>query len=196
MEDLQQTALYEGRAGRDEPGLINLAKGDPLYPKLWQNPCWLSFRLNYLSLQFNAPVYGAIQEKLGLLRPEFVVLWSLYLSPGLTLTEVVRSSGFPKNTLSRAITKLDGLKLLNREVDPLDQRRVTMQLTAGGLEAVESVKVMMLSYERTMLDSLSPSERLCLSDILTKLVVASESWPQSGSQFLEEEGEQESESKK
>lgn len=177
MDELLRIAFYEGRAGRDEPGLSGLSEGDPLYPKLWQNPCWFSFRLNYLALQFNNPVYGMIQQQLGLLRPEFVVLWSLYLSAELTLTEVVRSSGFPKNTLSRAVTKLDGMGMISREVDPLDQRRVAMKLTEKGRAAVDSVQSQMISYERTMLDCLSPAERLNLSEILTKLVVASERWP-------------------
>ncbi|MBN8953603.1 MULTISPECIES: MarR family transcriptional regulator [unclassified Rhizobium] len=178
MDELLRTALYEGRAGRDEPGLSSLSEDDPLYPKLWRNPCWFSFRLNYLALQFNNPVYGLIQQQLGLLRPEFVVLWSLYLSDELTLTEVVRSSGFPKNTLSRAVTKLDTLGMISRELDQIDQRRVALKLTEKGRAAVEAVEEKMMSYERTMLECLSPAERLNLSEILTKLVVASESWPQ------------------
>ncbi|MCR8493765.1 MarR family winged helix-turn-helix transcriptional regulator [Brucella cytisi] len=134
--------------------------------------------MNYLALRFNNPVYGLIQQQLGLLRPEFVVLWSLYLSAELTLTEVVRSSGFPKNTLSRAVNKLDTLGMISRELDPIDQRRVALKLTEKGRLAVEAVEAKMMDHERMMLESLSPAERLNLSEILTKLVVASESWPQ------------------
>ncbi|WP_192799880.1 MarR family winged helix-turn-helix transcriptional regulator [Brucella anthropi] len=134
--------------------------------------------MNYLALRFNNPVYGLIQQQLGLLRPEFVVLWSLYLSAELTLTEVVRSSGFPKNTLSRAVNKLDTLGMISRELDPIDQRRVALKLTENGRLAVEAVEAKMMDHERMMLESLSPAERLNLSEILTKLVVASESWPQ------------------
>ena len=178
MDELMRTALYEGRAGRDESELTGLSEDDPLFPKLWHNPCWLSFRLNYLALRFNNPVYSLIQQKLGLLRPEFVVLWSLYLSHELTLTEVVRSSGFPKNTLSRAINRLDSLGMIQRELDMTDQRRIAMKLTDKGREAVESVEAIMMKHERTMLECLSPAERLNLSEILTKLAVASEGWPQ------------------
>lgn len=190
MDDLLRTALYEGRAGREEPGLSSLSEGDPLYLKLWRNPCWLSFRLNYLALRFNNPVYGMIQQQLGLLRPEFVVLWSLYLSAELTLTEVVRSSGFPKNTLSRAVNKLDTLGMIDRALDPIDQRRVALKLTNKGRTAVEAVEAKMMDHERVMLDCLSPAERLNLSEILTKLVVASETWPhQLTADFEPAEGE-------
>lgn len=99
-------------------------------------------------------------------------MWSLYLGDGLTLTEVVRSSNFPKNTLSRAVNKVATLGLIDREIDPSDQRRVTLTLTEKGRAAVVSVKELMLEHERAMLECLSPAERLTLSDLLTKMVVA------------------------
>lgn len=156
-----------------------IAEDSPLRLRLWENPCWFSFRLNYLALHFNNPVYDMVQSRLDLLRPDFVVLWSLYLSGPATLTDVVRSSGFPKNTLSRAASKAHRLALIDRETDAEDKRRVTLQLTDKGRKAVESVKSAMLGHERQMLDSLSPAERLTLSEILTKLVAASGDWPQS-----------------
>lgn len=177
MDQSLHPALYEARAGRTKSELADLSPDDPLFPKLWENPCWFSFRLNFLALQFNTPVYGRIQQQLGLLRPEFVVLWSLYLSDKLTLTEVVRSSGFPKNTLSRAVNKLATLGMIDRETDLADLRRATLILTPKGRAAVMEVEQLMINQERMMLEKLSPAERLSLSEILTKLVVASEGWP-------------------
>jgi len=180
MEDEIRQSLYEGRAGRDMPLTADgIADDSPLRLRLWENPCWFSFRLNYLALQFNNPVYGMIQKRLGLLRPEFVVLWSLYLSGPSTLTDVVRSSGFPKNTLSRAASKVHRLGLIDREDDADDQRRITLCLTDKGQEAVRAVEAEMLGHERQMLECLSPAERLTLSEILTKLVATSATWPQS-----------------
>ncbi|WP_374292928.1 MarR family winged helix-turn-helix transcriptional regulator [Paenirhodobacter enshiensis] len=132
-----------------------------------------------MALLFNNPVYGLIQNRLGLLRPEFVVLWSLHLGGPSTLTDVFRASGFPKNTLSRAANKVHRLGLISREGDAEDQRRITLHLTDRGREAVSSVMEPMLAHERRMLDCLSPAERLTLSDILAKLVAASGDWPQS-----------------
>ena len=31
--------------------------------KLWQNPCWLSFRVNYIGHHFNQPLYAHIQRR-------------------------------------------------------------------------------------------------------------------------------------
>ncbi|MCK8779629.1 MarR family transcriptional regulator [Rhizobium sp. NTR19] len=178
MDDAMRQALFEGRAGREEPAVSPGPKIDAMmHAKLWDNPCWFSFRLNYLALHFNNPVYGYIQQNLGLLRPEFVVLWSLYLGGSSTLTDVVRSSGFPKNTLSRAANKLSRLEMIDREIDQDDQRRVTLGLTEKGRAAVESARGKMIEHERRMLECLSPAERLSLSEILTKLVTASAEWP-------------------
>lgn len=177
MDDATHQALHEARAGRDRPEADE--HDNPLHARLWENPCWFSFRLNYLALRFNNPVYGFIQNRLDLLRPDFVVLWSLYLGGDSAQTDVVRTSGFPKNTLSRAVGKVHRLGMIERETDPADQRRVTLRLTGKGRAAVDAVKAQMLGQERLMLDCLSPAERLILSDILTKLVTASGDWPET-----------------
>ena len=48
---------------RREPRSLSVVPGTTgLLPiteaKLWQNPCWLAFRLNYLALRYNVPLYG------------------------------------------------------------------------------------------------------------------------------------------
>ena len=50
--------------------------------KLWDNPCWLAFRLNYLALRYNTPLYDWVQRSHGLSRVEYVVIYSLALTDG------------------------------------------------------------------------------------------------------------------
>lgn len=178
MEDLVKLALFEGRAGRSDAGDSRLNESDILHTKLWSNPCWLSFRINYLALHYNNPIYGLIGADHDLLRPEFVVLYSLFLRDRTTLSEVVAGSGFPKNTLSRAIKKLTRLKLVRREGDLEDLRRVVLCLTEEGRAIVVAKMAPMIERERLMLETLSPAERMMLSDILSKLVIASRDWPE------------------
>lgn len=179
MEKRVEIALLEGRAGRSEVSDDRLSESDILHTKLWENPCWLSFRINYLALHYNNPVYGMIGADHDLLRPEFVVLYSLFLRDRTTLSEVVAGSGFPKNTLSRATKKLTRLKLVHREEDAADLRRVVLCLTDAGRAVVEAKMAPMLERERLMLETLSPAERMMLSDILAKLVIASRDWPET-----------------
>ena len=68
-----------------------LAELDPLtVTKLWDNPCWLSFRLNFVAFRFNDPVYRWIETRYGLVRPEFVALYSVGLNGGVTGNWVIK----------------------------------------------------------------------------------------------------------
>lgn len=146
--------------------------------KLWENPCWLSFRINFVALQFNVPVYRRIEKEFGLPRPEFVVLYSLGLADGLTASAICSSSGFPKNTISRAIQKLIDKKIVRREVDPADLRSFVLFITDEGKRIVDETMQFMVEREKAMLCGLTPAETLMLSELLAKVVVDSQNWPQ------------------
>lgn len=145
--------------------------------KLWQNPCWLSFRINFLALQFNEPIYRWIEKEYGLARPEFVVLYSLGLSDGLTASAISSSSGFPKNTMSRAIQKLIDKDIIRREVDAADLRSFVLYITDEGKRIVDRTMQPMVEREKVMLSGLTPAEKLMLSELLAKVVVESPNWP-------------------
>ena len=135
----------------------------PIHPliaaKLWENPCWFSFRINYLSLRFNGPVYGRIADRHDLSRPEYLVLYSLTLRDGIAAQDICETAGFPKNTISRAIHSFV-LRLT------IEARRIL----------AESVPPM-VAHERRMLSELTQSEQQTLSKLLAKLVVDSPNWP-------------------
>lgn len=172
-----QAALVAARGGRPSGTTQPLPEGDVLYPKLWETPCWFSFRINFLAQRFNEPVYGRIAALHGLLRPEFIILYSLYLRDGQALTDLVTGSAFPKNTLSRASQKLLKKGLIRRVDDRADQRRALLHLTEAGHRIVAGEMGPMLAREQEMLAPLSPAERLTLSDILIKLVMTSREVP-------------------
>lgn len=145
--------------------------------KLWQNPCWLSFRINFLALQFNEPIYRLLEKEYGVTRPEVVVLYSLGLSDGLTASAICSSSGFPKNTISRAIQKLIDKKIIRREVDQADLRSFVLYITDEGKRIVDQAMQPMVERENVMVSALTPAERLMLSELLAKVVVDSPNWP-------------------
>lgn len=177
MSDTTRQALYEGRAGSDAPHTDLLDADDIMSVKLWSNPCWFSFRVNYIALHFNNPVYGMIEARHGLLRPDFVALYSLNLKDRTTASEIAAGSGFPKNTLSRSIQKLLKMKLIRREADPHDLRSFVLCLSEEGRAIVSHAMADMVKRERQMLAALSPAERLTLSELLGKVVLDSPNWP-------------------
>jgi len=155
-----------------------LTELDPLtVTKLWDNPCWLSFRLNFIAFRFNDPVYRWIETRYGLVRPEFVALYAVGLKEGVAAKNIVASSGLPKNTLSRAVQKLLQRRLLKRESDPDDLRSYVLHLTAAGRKIFDETMVPMVEHQATMLAGLSEDEQRQLCTLMDKLVIASPTWP-------------------
>ena len=145
--------------------------------KLWRNPCWFTYRLNYLALRYNVPLYSWVEATYGLSRPEFVVIYSLGLKDGAYARDIGASSGFPQNTLSRAIHKLVRLELVARDPDPKDGRRFVLTLTKAGRDLFEEALPRFVGYEKLMLGALTKQEQRTLSDLMAKMVLASPAWP-------------------
>ena len=144
--------------------------------KLWRNPCWFAFRFNHIALQYNAPLYGWIKRRTGLSRPEFVVIYSLGLLDGTLARDISLSSGFPKNTLSRAIDKLCRLGLIERRTGAADRRNQTLHLLPAGRKMFDETLPQFVLFEERMLRSLSQAERATLSNLLAKIVLDTPNW--------------------
>ncbi|GIX14320.1 MAG: hypothetical protein KatS3mg118_2279 [Paracoccaceae bacterium] len=148
-----------------------------LAAKLWANPCWFSFRLNYLALRYNGPLYDWIRREHGLSRPEYVVVYSLALADGGQARDITATSGFPKNTLSRAIKRIESLGLIERRPLPGGGRAQALHLTAAGWELFHATLPAFIAHERAMLAALTPAEQETLSRLMAKIVVAAADLP-------------------
>jgi len=174
MADTEAFSALLREGGRQR---FNEANVDELVAaKLWNNPCWFSFRINFLALNFNVPIYRWIEKKFGTQRAEFVVIYALGLKDGLTASAVCTSSGFPKNTISRAIQKLLDKDIVRREIDPADLRSFVLYLTDEGKRIVDECMQPQIEREQEMLAGLTAAEKLMLSELLCKVVVDSPNW--------------------
>lgn len=150
---------------------------DMLEAKLWDNPCPFTFRLNYLALLYNTPLYGWINDEYGLKRPEYVVLYSLALADGGSARDVSQTSGFPKNTLSRAINQLEKLGLIQaRDKAPGGRRRQALFLSDAGWALFNETRPAFEAQEQRMLKSLSQGERQMLFELMSKVVMDAQDW--------------------
>lgn len=138
--------------------------------KLWKNPCGLAFRLNYLALRYNTPCYEWVQHCHDLSRIDYVVIYSLALCPGGQARDIGHSSGFPKNSLSRAISKLEQEKYIKRKQDKDDKRQQSLFLTAKGQRLFDKTLPAFEYRENQLLAALSSDEQSQLSDLLAKMV--------------------------
>ena len=150
-----------------------------LHAKLWDNPCWLAFRLNYLALRYNTPLYDWIQRAYGLSRAEYVVIYSLALTDAGQARDISQTSGFPKNTLSRAIARLEELGLIVRDHLPGGGRNQPLHLSDKGRQLFEDTLPAFERFERMMLSALTDTEQQTLADLLAKIVGAGSDWPRT-----------------
>jgi DNA-binding MarR family transcriptional regulator len=149
-----------------------------LEAKLWRNPCWFAFRLNYLALRYNLPLYDWVRRTYGLSRPEYVALYSLSLSDGGRASEIAATSGFPKNTLSRAVRRLEDLGLIAREAPcPGGGRGQALHLSPAGQALCRETLPAFERHERMMLAGLTGQERETLSRLMAKVVMSAADWP-------------------
>jgi len=161
------------RARADVP---DVAAGRPAldaftHARLWRNPCGFAARFNYLALRYNQPLYGWVDERFGLARVEFVVLYSLGLMDGITASEIASSSAFPKNTLSRAVNRLVRLGLVERSTDAVDRRAQPLSLAPRGRALLDEALPRFVALEEEMLKPLSLVERETLANLMAKVVL-------------------------
>lgn len=150
---------------------------DMLDAKLWENPCPFTFRINYLALLYNTPLYTWVQDTYGLKRPEYVVLYSLALADGGSARDISRTSGFPKNTLSRAINRLELMGLIEaRDKAPGGGRKQALHLSQKGWTLFEETRSTFEAQEKRMLTVLSEGERQMLFELMSKVVLAAKDW--------------------
>jgi DNA-binding MarR family transcriptional regulator len=150
--------------------------------KLWQNPCWLSFRANFIAHHFNQPLYDWIQRRYRLTAPEHVVLYALGLKEGITADDIAASSSRPKNTLSRAVNSLLRKKLVLRKQDQTDRRRLSLYLTRSGRKIFDETVPRLVAREQAMAAALTPSEQQVLNRLLTKIILSKSQWPATAGQ--------------
>ena len=141
------------------------------HARLWRNPCGFAARFNYLGLRYNTPLYGWVEERFGLSRAEFVILYSLGLVNGVTASEIATSTAFPKNTLSRAVNRIAKLGLIARTEGESDRRQQNLTLTYAGRAILDEAMPRFVAMEEEMLSSLSLVERETLSALMAKVVL-------------------------
>lgn len=145
--------------------------------KLWNNPCRLSFRVNFIAHHFNQPIYDWVWREYRLTQPEHVVLYALGLKDEITADDIVASTSRPKNTLSRGVNAALRKKLIERRPDPRDRRRLILTLTPAGRRVVARSVPALVAHENAMAARLSKVERRTLEALLEKIILDKANWP-------------------
>jgi len=128
-----------------------------------------AYKIGYVLNFFREPSFRAIEAKLGLTRPEIVLLIALNFRDGITAAEFCEFSGHLKAGVSRAVIQLEKKGCISRSPDPSDNRRQHLHLTETGKALYESYIPGLMLREQAMLSCLSKAERAQLDRLLQKL---------------------------
>ncbi|MET9311312.1 MarR family transcriptional regulator [Kribbella sp. NPDC003505] len=88
---------------------------------------------------------------------------------GVRASDVAQVLGLDKSTVSRGITQLENLGLIERVGDPDDGRARLLRLTATGAERYEAMRTQRQTEFRAILDRWNPTDLADLGRLLTRL---------------------------
>jgi DNA-binding MarR family transcriptional regulator len=112
----------------------------------------------------------------GIQRPEFATLFCTAHLAGATASDVVALTGIPKNSISRAVARLAGDGLIEREQHEDDGRKALLKLTRKGRKAYDALLPQFMARQERMLAVLSPAELKEFDRLLDKLVERDDDW--------------------
>lgn len=130
---------------------------------------FLPYRLSVLSNRVSQQIAGYYHDRFGLTIPQWRVMAVLAETPRLSATEVAERTAMDKAAVSRAVKSLTDRGYLKRHASQTDGRFAHLTLTAKGRKVYDEVIPVALDYEKKLLDTLTPSERKTLDEVLEKL---------------------------
>jgi DNA-binding MarR family transcriptional regulator len=137
------------------------------------NSAW---RLSYIANFYTVPFYHALDQRLGISRGEYVILFCVAQHPGITAQDIVAASGRPKNSISVAVAQLERKRLIVRKRNKDDARRMELRATAAGLSVYSKVVPLLRERERHMLAPLTAGERKQFDALLLKVADRVPDW--------------------
>ena len=90
-------------------------------------------------------------------------------SAGVRASDVAHALGLDKSTVSRGITQLENLGLIERVGDPDDGRARLLRLTTTGAERYEAMRTQRRTEFRAILDRWNPADLSDLGRLLGRL---------------------------
>lgn len=140
------------------------------------NALTLAWRLNYIANFYTVPFYLALEQRIGISRPEYVILFCTAQHPGVTAQEIVAATGRPKNSISVAVAKLERKRLVARRPSAVDSRRMELRVTRAGVAMFRRIVPLLAARERRMLEPLSAPKRAQFNALLMKVAQSVPGW--------------------
>lgn len=135
-----------------------------------------AWRFTLWSNYYTEPCFSAMSRDFDVGRDEFNVLSCLSSYGPMAAKTICDVTGRPKNSISRAVTRLSERKMIRRKINPLDRRESSLILNESGRKLYERVVPVAIERQSAMLSGLSPDERALLDQVLNKLMQFRHEW--------------------
>jgi len=137
---------------------------------------FLPYRLSLLTNTVSAGIARSYRDQHEISVIEWRIMAVLGRYPGLTASEIGERTAMDKVAISRAVKNLVARGLLQRVTDPLDRRRIHLELSPDqGQNLLAEIIPLAQDYEKQLMESLTREDQLHLSAMLKALQQKAES---------------------
>lgn len=165
---------------RPDKGQLTETFGALSLAMLSDTPIRHVWRLSVLVNLYTGPLLKEVMERFTMDRLGFVVLFTLDRHNGLAARDIVQATGFPKNSISRAISGLKKRKFVIDRIDLNDKRSKKLEITESGKRIVGNILPMFEERQNSMRSVLSDEEKEAFDRCLEKIIYAMPRWIDAG----------------
>lgn len=126
-----------------------------------------NFRIIFNSVKKHS---SQIEEQCGISSSQLWLLWELYKTPGLKVTELAYKLAIHQSTASNLIEKAVKKALISKKREDQDQRVVRLYLTQAGMEVVMKAPGSPRGVLREAIDRLPTQDLMLLQQSLENLI--------------------------
>jgi MarR family transcriptional regulator, temperature-dependent positive regulator of motility len=162
VEDSQETELKASDSVINTQDVFAAVVTNGTISDAWRFTLWSNY--------YTEPCFSVMSRDFDVGRDEFNVMSCLSSYGPMAAKTICEVTGRPKNSISRAVTRLSERKMIRRKINPLDRRESSLMLTESGRKLYERVVPVAIERQSAMLSGLSSSERALLDQVLNKLM--------------------------
>ncbi|MEM9432404.1 MAG: MarR family transcriptional regulator [Pseudomonadota bacterium] len=130
-----------------------------------------AYKVSYLANAIVIPTYEDVLRDFGILRPEYHLLMTLAHYPALASIDIAELTRMPRNSISRAVKRMEDEGYITRAEDPTDRRKSKLRVTDSGRAMHERIAAYLVDREAEVFEILSEKERHSFEETLQKLAV-------------------------
>ena len=131
---------------------------------------FLPYLLNQAAEKSSQSFQLTYKRKYGILRTEWRVLFHIALYHRITAKQICQKASLHKTKVSRAISKLEQRRYVQRHTNQLDQRTDWLSLTALGLSVYKDLCGHAGAYESSLQEKFSNEDLAVFRRILHNLI--------------------------